>query len=315
MLARSVTTLVGLAVLFVYTALAVGWLVVVQWLLAHPPDPVTLVAAFFGVVLVGGYVGYRLGTLRLIASLDATELPSERTPELYRRLERLCAESRADTPSLLVADLGAPNALSIGGPRQGAVVIDYSLFELLTVDELEAILAHELAHMERLDTFWNTLAITAVRLLVGLVFLLVFPVVILLTGIDRAGGWIAGDPGRPQVGLAGYFQQAVLLGLGAVFFLFTLGFLAYSRRQEFAADRRAAELTGKPVALARALSKIHRATTPRRGLLSLLYTHDDRSRDRDRWLSTHPPVEERIDRLLADAEIGPHQYVSRIRPR
>jgi heat shock protein HtpX len=314
-LARSLMVPVGLAVLAVYSAVAVGWLVVVQWVFADPPGLVALLVAFFGVVLVTGYVGYRLGTVRLVASLDAVELPVDRAPELYRRLERLCMQSRVSQPDLLVADLGAPNALSIGGPRRGVVVLDRHLFRLLTIDELEGILAHELAHMERLDTFWNTLAVTAARTLVGLVFVALLPVVIFLAGIDRGSAWIAGEPGRSRVGLAGYFQQAVLFGIGAVFFLFTLVFLSYSRRQEFAADRRATDLTGNPVALARALAKLHRATNPRRGLLSLLYVHDDPSTDRERWLSTHPPLDDRIDRLLEEAEVSPQQYVSRLRPR
>lgn len=312
---RSVMTLVGIATLLVYSALAVAWLLLVQWLFANPPDLFTLLGSFLLVVLVVGYMGYRLGTLRLVASLDAIELPPDRTPELYRRLERLCAQSRVSQPKLLVARLGAPNALSIGGPRRGYVVLDEQLFRLLTIDELEGIVAHELAHMEHSDTFWNTLAVTAARLLVGLVFILLFPVVILLVGIDRAGAWIAGDPGRERVGLVGYFQQAVVFGLALVTFLFTVAFFAYSRKQEFAADRRAAEMTGKPVALARALAKIHRATTPRRGLLSMLYVHDDRTDERERWLSTHPPIEERIDRLLEEVEVSQQQYVNRIRPR
>lgn len=314
-LERSAMAVVGLAVVFVYAALAVGWLVAVQWLFANPPDAVTLLVAFLGVVLVAGYVGYRLGTVRLVASLDAVEIPPERAPRLYRRLERLCLNARVDAPTLLVADLGAPNALSIGGPRRGVVVFDSRLFELLTLDELEGILAHELAHMERSDTFWNTLALTAARSLVGLVSVLLFPVVLLLVGIDRGGSWIAGEPARSRVGLAAYFRQVIRLGLAAVFFAFAVAFLSYSRSQEFAADRRAAEMTGNPAALARALAKLHRATNPYRGLLSLLYIHDDRTQQGERWLSTHPPVEERIDRLLAEAEVTPGQYVSRLRPR
>ncbi len=314
LLARSVMVFVGFAVLLVHTALAVGWLVAVQWLFANPPGVVELSAAFVGVVAVAGYVGYRLGTLRLVASLDAVEIPVDRAPTLYRRLERLCLRSSVDQPKLLVANLGAPNALSIGGPRRGFVVLDRQLLALLTIDELEGILAHELAHMERSDTLWNTLAVTAGRLLAGVAFVILLPAFILLAGIDRAGGWIAGNPGRQQVGLAGSLQRAVLFGLGVVLLLLTVAFLAYSRKQEFAADRRATEMTGNPVALARALAKLHRAARPHRGLLSLLYVHDERTERHERWLSTHPPVEERIDRLLADVEVAPHQYVSRIRP-
>lgn len=78
--------------------------------------------------------------------------------------------------------------------------------------------------------------------------------------------------------------------------------LVYSRRREYVADERAAAVTGQPRALARALAKIHRAANPRWGLRSLLTIHGDESTS-DWWrlLSSHPPIEERIERL-ADAE-------------
>lgn len=310
LLGRVTMAAIGVAVLSLYAAVAVAWFVVLQWVLANPPGPVTVVVGFLGVVVVAGYAGYRLGTVRLVASLDAVRIPAERAPEVYRRLERLCLESQANQPTLLLADLDAPNALSIGGPKTGVIVLDRRLFELLTMDELEGILAHELAHMERLDTLWNTLALTAARLLVGAVSVLLFPALVLLAGIERGGAWMAGEPARSRLGLAGYLRRAVLLGIGVLFSVFALGFLAYSRRQEFAADERAAELTGNPRALAGALAKIHRATTPREGLFSLLYVHDDRTEQRDRRLSTHPPIGERIDRLLDEPEQG-----SRPRPR
>lgn len=315
LLGRVAMVAVGIAVLSVYAAVAVAWFVVLQWVLADPPGLVTIVVGFLGVVVVAGYAGYRIGTVRLVANLDATEIPVERAPAVYRRLERLCLDAQANQPTLLLADLGAPNALSIGGPRTGVVVLDRRLFELLTMDELEGILAHEIAHMERLDTLWNTLGLTGARLLVGAISVLLFPAIVLLAGVERGGAWIAGEPGRSRFGLAGYVRQAVLLGLGVLFSVFALGFLAYSRRQEFAADERAAELTGNPRALAGALAKIHRATTPSQGLLSLLYIHDEQTEQRDRRLSTHPPISERIDRLLDEADVTPSQQVSRLRPR
>ncbi|MFC7073268.1 M48 family metallopeptidase [Halovenus rubra] len=314
-LMRTLMFFVGVTVLAVYAAVAVGWLVLVQWLFADPPTLTTLLGAFLIVVLGMGYVGYRFGTVRVVSSLDATRLSRDRVPELFYRIERLCAQSRVRQPELLVADLGVPNALSLGSPRQGVVVFDRRLFELLSIDELEGILAHELAHMERLDTFWNTLAVTAVRTLAGLVLVALLPVSIFLVGIDQGSAWIAGDPGRSRVGLAGYFQQAVLLGLGGLFFVFTLAFLAYSRRQEFAADSRATELTGNPAALARGLAKLHRVTNSRGGLLSMLYIHDDQRTNRDRLLSTHPPLQDRIDRLIDDTEISTQYDVATLQLR
>ena len=311
---RTFMALVGLAILFIYTVAALGGLVLLRWLFANPPELFPMVVAFAFGVVVAAYVGYRLGTVRLVASLRANELPRERAPELYRRLDRLSTEMRLARPAILVANLGAANALSVGGPRKGIVVVDQSLLRLLTVDEFEAILAHELAHMESYDTFVNTLVLTTARTLVGFVFVLLLPFVLLLSGIERSAAWFVGRPER-RPGLTTWFRRAVTVALGVVMGVFTLLFLAYSRRQEYAADRRAADVTGKPAALARALSKIHRANDPRPGLLSLLYVHHDRTEEEHPLLSTHPPLEERIQRLLdrVDHSVRTH-HVSRLRP-
>lgn len=305
---------IGVVVLLVYTGAAIGGILLLQWLFANPPRPAIVLAAFTIVVVVGGYAGYRLGTLRVIASLETRELEHQEAPEVHRRLDRLATRMNVAKPPVLLADLGAPNALSLGGPKRGVIVLDYRLLRLLTIDELEGILAHELAHMEGYDTFVNTLVITAVRTLVGLVFLLVFPIVLLLVGIDRGAAWFAGNPGQWRYGLAHLFQLGVTVLLGIVLSLFTLAFLARSRRREFVADDRAAAVTGKPESLARALAKIHRASQPQRGLLSLLYIHDEKD-PVDQWLSTHPPLDDRIERLLSqvDRPVGP-RYIGRIRP-
>ena len=275
---------VGIGVLLAHAVVALAGLVVLGWL-------------FVGVV-VAGYAGYRMNTLRLVASLQAQRLARSRAPELHRRLERLAQEMEITKPPVFVADLGAPNALSLGGPRDGFLVLDQQLLDWLTVDELEAILAHELAHIESYDTFLNTLVLTTMRTIVGLVFIILFPVVLLLLGVDRSAAWFAGKPGEWRYGLAFLFRRGVELTLGIFLSVLTLAFLVHSRKREFAADNRAAAVTGKPVALARALSKVHRAQNPDSGLFSLLYVHGDEDKNTQRWFSTHPPIQERIERLV-----------------
>ena len=316
LLIRWVMVLVGVAVFAVYAAAALGGYLLLTWLFASPPDLLTGLLAVVVFTVTAGYLSYRFGTRQLLDALRAVELPRQHSPALYRRLDRLSLTMGVNQPPLLVADLGVPNALSLGGPRQGVVVIDKSLLSMLTIDELEGILAHELAHMESYDTFVQTLAVSLMRSLAGFLTLLLLPVLLFLQGIDRALAWILGRPTDTRPGFAGLLKQSIEALVGLLLSIVTLLFLAYSRRREYAADSRAAAVTGKPVALARALSKIDRATSPKWGIQSLLYIHGDEQDDDglQRILSTHPPVDDRVAQLLERAErTQRNQYVDRLR--
>ena len=315
LLIRGVMVLVGVAVFAVYAAAAMGGYLLLTWLFASPPDVLTGLLAVAVFTVTAGYLSYRFGTQRLLDGLRAVELPRQRSPALYRRLERLSLTMDVNQPPLLVADLGVPNALSLGGPREGVVVIDKSLLSLLTIDELEGIIAHELAHMESYDTFVQTLAVSLLRSLAGVLTLLLLPVLLLLQGVDRAFAWILGRPTDRRPGLAGLLKQSIETVVGLLLSVVTLLFLAYSRRREFAADSRAAAVTGKPVALARALSKIDRATSPKRDIKSLLYIHGDEQDDGlTQLLSTHPPIDDRVSELLERAQrMRGNHYVDRLR--
>ena len=307
---RTLMILVGIATLVVYAGLALLGFTVIEWVAANPPSPAITVVTVAVIALFGAYLGYRRGVVRLAANLDARELPRHRAPALYRRLDRLCEQMSVTQPPLLLTNLDSPNALSVGGPRRGVIIVDRRLLGLLTTEELEGILAHELAHMEQYDTFINTFSLTLTRLLVGIVYVFLLPILLVLVGIDRATGWFAGNPTRRRIGLADLFQYGIGLVLAGLLSVFTLLFLAHSRRQEYRADRRAAAVTGNPEALARALSKIHRMTESRRNLQSLLYTHDNQRQQRPRLLSTHPPLSERVDRLREAASEPNHPQLT-----
>ncbi len=295
---RALFAAVGLAVLGVYLGfaglLAIGYI----WVLANPPDPVAVALGVVVAVLVTAYASYYVGTARILAGVETRELSPRRAPSLYRQRDRLCQDLGIAPPSLLVADLGAPNALSIGGPRNSVIILDRRLFSLLSAEELEGILAHELAHVEGRDAFLQTLAVSVMRTLAGVGFLLLLPVTLAAIGIGRATAWITGRPERaPDVAALATLGVELLVGL--VLSVITLALLARSRRREFDADNRAAELTRQPRALARALVKINRAADPGWGLRSLLTIHGNESdAEWRRWLSTHPPVEERVARLV-----------------
>jgi len=285
--------------LSVYVTLAFATYRALLFLWAQRPDPVTTVVVVVGLALGMGYASYRIGTARIRYALDAVELPPGEMPGLYRRIDALSARVGVETPRLMIASLPGPNALALGGARDGDVVIDGSLFRLLTAAELEAIIAHELAHLKGRDSLVKTLGYSLVRTATGLVWFVLLPVALLVGGVARAVALLRDDD---PVAVRRTIRTAdvAVTGLVAVcLFLLTAVVQAYSRRREYAADERAARLTD-PLALARALEKIERATTPG-GLLSTLVIHGDEEGPLTDLLASHPPMAERIERLRRTA--------------
>ncbi|AQL43781.1 peptidase M48 [Halorientalis sp. IM1011] len=306
---RALMAGVGLSLLVGYGLAA--WLVyaLLVWFWSSRPPLGTTVVVVAVTTLVLSYLSYQYGTSRLLESVDATALTRERAPELYRRADRLAADMRIETPRLLVADMAVPNALSLGSRRDGAVVLDRSLFRLLSPAELEGILVHEFAHLEHRDSLIQTLAYSGLRTLVGIVTVVLSPALLFLTGVARGVAWIRGRPTRWAEGSIGRFRLLIGNAVVVLFFVLTLLIRAHSRRRELAADDRAASVTGDPLALARALAKIDRVQDPNWSLLSPLYTRGDEDGTLGEILSTHPAVDERIERLREHARTSDQRIV------
>ena len=286
----------GLATLAVYLAAGVAGYRLLRTLWARRPPTAVIVATVLGTALFFGVISYWTGTTRLKRSLDAVPLPRSRAPALYRRYDRLADRMRTGEPALLVARLPVPNAFAVGGPG-GAIVVDRRLFALLSLDEMETLLAHELAHFERRDALVQTLGYSLTQSLVGLVGIALFPVVLLTGGVARAVALLRGDPESWSESWFGRTHRGALGAVALVGFAVTLLVLSYSRRREWAADDRAATVTGKPLALARALRKIERAAKPDLGPLTPLYVHGTEENPLSKLLSTHPPMDARVERL------------------
>lgn len=288
---RVLLALVGVTVLFGYAAAAGIVLLGLYAVFSLDVDVPTALAVAAAVTLALGYLSYRFGTARVLAELRAVPLSPRRAPGAYRRLQRLADRMGIDPPTLYVARMAAPNAVSLGGPG-GAVVLDDALFRILDVEEFEAVLAHELAHIEGRDSLLQTLAYTVGRMLVGFLAVLVLPAALLAHEFSRLLAWASGAHAHrsgPTV-----HERVGRVVLVAVVVL-TLLVRAHARQREFAADDRAVEVTGNPGKLASALRKLQRAQEPG-GLLGLLYRRET-DRDTHRWLSTHPAFDERIERL------------------
>ncbi|QLG62932.1 M48 family metallopeptidase [Halorarum salinum] len=296
---RVAMAVVGLATLGFYAVAALLVYLGARALWANRPDPVAFAVLLAAAALASGLLTYRLGPRNALEGLDARELPPNRAPAVYRIRDRLAGATNVPPPRVYVARLGEPNALTLGG-RTPALVVDYSLFSLLAADEFEAVLAHEFAHLEVGDGLFQTLAYSVVHSLVGVVALALAPLGFVLRGFGvgialvggRPGDWRATPPGRLRTALERALTL-LLVGLTALV-------RAHSRRREHAADDRAAAVTGNPLALARALRKIDRSTGFRFPFAPLSPRRRE-SGPVGRLLSTHPSVDERIERLEAAA--------------
>ncbi|WP_254837779.1 M48 family metallopeptidase [Natronomonas marina] len=298
---RVLMVLTGLSLLVVYLlAAALGYrLLLVAW--AQRPSPLRVAAYFLVATVLFGLLSYQSGTAGLLRELDATKLSPAEAPRLHERLERLRTAFDVGDVSVHVANFEAPNALALGGAGGGALVVDGDLFALLAPAELDAILAHELAHMEGRDALVQTLGYTTVRTGGGVLFLALLPVGVVAGGLARALSWVRGRPPRPFGQHLAAVQFAVARATVAVLFVLTAVLRAHSRHREYRADDRAVEVTGDSIALARALVKIQRAATPGWGPLSSLYVHGDQAGMLTRLLATHPPMDERVGRLVERA--------------
>lgn len=224
---------------------------------------------------------------RLVSPMEA--------PELHAVIERLCVTANLPKPRLAIANMLTPNAFAIGrSPKSAVVCTTTGLLEALEPHELEGVLAHELAHVQNRDVLVMTLAsfFATVALMIAQMGLFFGP----------------GSRNRDS-------QPALVVVVAVSFAVYAVSnflMLALSRYPEFAADRGAALVTGRPAALASALMRLSGAAAqiPDRdlrsvGQLNAFFIVPLRARGAARTLfSTHPPIEQRIARLQSlEAEL------------
>ncbi len=231
-----------------------------------------------------------------LAAAGAKEVSPQQAPELHALIERLCVQADLPKPRVAVAQTSMPNAFAMGITRKKATVCATTgIMELLSPAELEGVMAHELSHVGNRDVMIMTIAS----------FFASIASFILNFGFLFGGGGFGGgdyDSGDDDDGL-GFF--AIILISLAVYAISFLLMQALSRYREFAADRGAAVLTGRPSALSSALLKISGAMerVPQQDLRSTAQLNAffiipaGAKAGIANLFATHPPVEQRIARL------------------
>jgi heat shock protein HtpX len=223
---------------------------------------------------------------------NAQPVTREQLPRAYAAVERLTAKQGLPMPKIYVLPSESPNAFATGrNPQHASVAVTHGILQLLDDEELEGVLAHELGHVRNRDILTSSIAAT----LAGAI-----------TMIARMGYWASlfggyGGGGRDRErggGLGGLFM-IILAPIAA-----SLIQLAISRSREYEADATGAHVTGNPYALARALQKLddYSRRIPMQASPSTAHLFIVApllgSGGIANLFSTHPPIKERIQRLI-----------------
>jgi len=251
--------------LFAGTALSV--------MLGLPLVPVLLLG-----ILVVPAIQYKLG--KWLATRKAEEMPDDgQFGHIHQMTERLCRDMDIKKPTLMMMDMGVPNAFAVGRKGAGVVAVSPQLLQLLDDDELEGVIAHELAHIKNRDVITMVVG-QSIGMLVGYVAYFA----VLFGGERNMMSWI-------MAMVASSLANALVM----VFVL------AISRYREYVADADAREAIGTGDPLARALEKISRGAEGRESTvedsMNALCIFNADTGVFEKLFSTHPPTEKRIQRL------------------
>lgn len=242
---------------------------------------VTLPVVLAGSVLFVG-VQYKLGKYLALRSVGAVDLPAEEFPKIHETVETISAEMGIEKPRVMIAEMGVPNAFAVGRRGAGVVVLSVSIIELLEPDELDGVIAHELAHISNRDVVMMVIGQSIASMIGIAVFWLVA---------------LADD--SFVVTILGWILSAI------VQFLVMLFVLAISRHREYVADSDAVAYTGNPQAMGRALAKIHEVghhdqAADVEGNVGALCIFGGKRGLLASLTATHPPMEKRIARLAPE---------------
>ena len=241
-------------------------------------------SALFPALLIGtgmNLFAYFFSDKIALATMRATQISRQQDPLLWDAVERLSQRAGLPMPRVYVSPAYAPNAFATGrGPRHSAVCVTQGLRQILSYEELEGVIAHELSHIKHRDILISTIA----SVIAGAITWITY--IVFWGGSNRRT--------NPLVALL----LVILAPIAAALIQ-----MAISRSREFEADRLGAKLAGTGNGLARALQKLESANRqiPLRvpdGQSNMFIVAPLTGSDLSKLFRTHPPTEERIARLM-----------------
>jgi heat shock protein HtpX len=268
-----------------------------------------LLGALTGLLmLIGGYFGGQQGVViafvfamvmnfgsywfsdKLILRMyKAQEVSESQAPDLYAMVKNLALKASLPMPKVYIIPEDTPNAFATGRNEHHAVVaVTEGILRILNKDELEGVIAHELAHIKNRDMLIGSVAATLAGAIVMLANMAQWAAIF---------GGASRDNDEEGGGIVGLILMAILAPIAA-----TIIQMAISRSREYLADEGGARVSKKPYGLAGALEKLSRASQAvpmdaNPSTAHMFIVNPLSGKSLMNLFSTHPPVEERIARL------------------
>lgn len=251
-----------------------------------------MVTAFI-MAAVMNFGSYWFSDKIVLRMYGAQEITRNENPGFYDMVARLAARAGLPMPKVYIIPDQSPNAFATGrNPSHAAVAATQGILRILTPEELEGVMAHELGHVKNRDILISTIAATFAGAISMVGSMLQWGAMLGAGRDDEEGGGLGG--------MVGSLAMAILAPIMAMLIQ-----MAVSRSREYLADATGAEICGKPRALASALAKLQNASHQ-------IPMHDAKPATAHMFIvnpltggsmmnlfSTHPPMEERIARLQA----------------
>ena len=243
--------------------------------------PWGLIAAL-GILMFGIFFSGRASAAVLLRMYKASPISYDQAPQLVELFDELCRRAGLkESPHLFYIPSRLPNAFAVGTGKSASVAVTDGLLRMMNSRELAGVLAHEIAHVVNGDIRVMTTADAITRTTSMISRMGLFAIVFSFGGMMFSSNTLNFLLG----GLMMFFAPTLVIMLQ----------LAVSRTREFNADLGSAELTHDPAGLASALSKLDRPKP--KGLLGRIFNPGHRRKEPS-MLRTHPPTEERVERLM-----------------
>jgi len=276
---------VGLMVLMMALLMLVG-----QWL---GQEQGLYMAFLFSLLMNFGM--YWFSDKIVLMSYGAREVRQEEAPRLYAIVQKLATQAELPMPKVYIIPGDSPNAFATGrNPQHAAVAATEGILKILSEDEVEGVIGHELAHVKHRDILTGTIVASMAGAITFLTRMAMFASVFGGGGRDRENSNPIGE-----------ILLLILAPIAAMLIQF-----AVSRSREFAADEGGARICGRPLSLANALKKLERGAelipmqNAGTATAHMFIVNPLRGGGIVKLFSTHPPTEERIARLEAMAMGG-----------